>query len=137
MLLSDKATFIREVAVFLSETPPIQVVGWTRPSPEALHLAGVLDLDLVVIDLGAREIDGLDATRRIKAANPGRRVCLLAPFSHPAYEAAAAEARADAVLAQSDLGNRLLPLFHQLFPGRMAPEEAASSVLSPARTGNP
>lgn len=78
----------------------INVIGEAIDGEEAVHLAGSLHPDLIVMDVQMPRMDGLEATRRIKERIPGIRVILLTMYRE--YRAAALRSGADAFLVKGD-----------------------------------
>jgi two-component system response regulator NreC len=71
VLIADDHTVVRSGVRLLLETEPdIVVVGEARDGNEAVALAETLHPDVVLMDIAMPELDGLQATRQIKAAWP-------------------------------------------------------------------
>ncbi len=80
--------------------PNIRVVGEAHDGEEAVSLVDTLHPDLVVMDVQMPRMDGLEATKRIKALVPQVRVILLTMYRE--YRAAAERSGADAFLVKGD-----------------------------------
>jgi DNA-binding NarL/FixJ family response regulator len=80
--------------------PDIHVVGEAIDGEEAIHLAKTLHPDLVVMDVQMPNMDGLEATRRIKQRLPDIRIILLTMYRE--YRAAAERSGADAFLVKGE-----------------------------------
>jgi DNA-binding NarL/FixJ family response regulator len=70
------------------------VLGTAENGEEAVRLTGLLEPDVVLMDISMPVMDGFEATRRILAANPERRVIMLTGSSSDEDRAAAHEAGA-------------------------------------------
>lgn len=77
VLLADDHHFFREGLRDMLESAGMQVVGEARDGAEAVALAGKLEPDLIVIDLGMSDTLGAEALRRIAATNPKARAVVL------------------------------------------------------------
>jgi NarL family two-component system response regulator LiaR len=81
VLLVDDHTVVRHgVEAFLSAMPDITVVGQAASGLEALPLATELAPDVVLMDLIMPEMDGVEATRRLKQISPRTQVIVLTSY---------------------------------------------------------
>jgi two-component system, NarL family, response regulator NreC len=71
VLIADDHTIVRTgVRLLLEAEPDIEVVGEAGDGKEALILAESLQPNVVLIDVAMPELDGMEATRQIKARWP-------------------------------------------------------------------
>jgi signal transduction histidine kinase len=77
VLVVDDNDGFRESLVFLLSAEDLQVVGQARSGTEAIELVHRLMPDVVLMDIRMPEMDGIEATRRLKAALPGVGVIAL------------------------------------------------------------
>ncbi len=75
---------------------------------EAVRLSQELRPDLVLMDIAMPRLDGLEATRRIKAERPETKVIIVTVHDEKAYRMAAVESGADAFLLKKALMAELL-----------------------------
>lgn len=68
----------------LKQVPGLQIVGVVSDGQAACEQAAALKPDIVIMDVGLPLVDGVEATRRIKADVPDARVIILS--SHDADE---------------------------------------------------
>jgi len=80
LLADDHVLFRRGLAKLLTCESDLEVVGEADDGGEALEMARRLRPDVVLMDISMPVMDGVEATRRIKAEVPGVRVILLTAF---------------------------------------------------------
>ena len=77
VLVVDDNDGFRESLVFLLSGEDLEVIGQARTGPEAVEMTVRLMPDVVLMDVRMPEMDGIEATRRLKAARPGVGVVAL------------------------------------------------------------
>ena len=70
----------RLLADLLGSSPEIEVVGVARDGREAVAQAARLRPDVVLMDLEMPSLDGIEAIRRLRAADPAVQVVVLTAF---------------------------------------------------------
>jgi DNA-binding NarL/FixJ family response regulator len=99
VLLADDHTIMRQgLASMLAATPGMEVVGQAGNGRAAVELAGTLAPDVVVMDIGMPDLNGIEATRQIKATNPGIKVIGLSMHSDERFIAGMLQAGASGYL---------------------------------------
>lgn len=81
LVVDDSALFREALVSLLEEETDCQIIGLAANGAEALQIARVEQPDLIVMDLNMPIMDGLEATRRIKAEMPSIRILLLTAAS--------------------------------------------------------
>jgi len=81
LLVDDHAVVRRGLSAFLATYPEITVVGEASSGAEGIALAARLLPDVVLMDLLMSGMDGIEATRRIRAAVPSAQVIVLTSYS--------------------------------------------------------
>ncbi|GLX50689.1 DNA-binding response regulator [Streptomyces hygroscopicus subsp. hygroscopicus] len=85
VLIADDQTLIRTGFRLILNARGIEVVGEAADGAEAIAAAGELKPDVVLMDIRMPDVDGLEATRRILARDPGVRVLMLTTFDLDRY----------------------------------------------------
>ena len=81
VLIADDHEIVRRgLRLFLDIQDGLLVVGEARDGAEAAVLAETGEPDVVVMDLSMPNVDGIEATRLVRAARPGAKVLVLSSF---------------------------------------------------------
>ena len=80
LLVDDQALFREALATLLGARPEVQVVGEAGDGFQALQRSADLRPDVVLMDLHMPVLDGIAATRRLRAEQPEVRVLALTTF---------------------------------------------------------
>jgi NarL family two-component system response regulator LiaR len=81
MLIDDHRVVRQGLRDFLELQGDIEVIGEASSGEEGVQLARELLPDVVLMDLVMPGIDGVETTRRLKAASPSSRVIVLTSFA--------------------------------------------------------
>lgn len=90
--------------------PDIEVVGATGRAAHALEMIVRLHPSIVLMDINLPDMDGLEATRRIRAAYPHITVIVMSVHDEHSYYTRAREAGAAAYLVKPFSGDELVKL---------------------------
>jgi DNA-binding NarL/FixJ family response regulator len=86
ILLADDHAVVRHgFKMILSAQSDMEIVGEAGNGREAIDLAADLRPDVVVMDVAMPELNGIEATRRLTAANPHARVLALSMHKDSVY----------------------------------------------------
>ncbi|MCX5683697.1 MAG: response regulator transcription factor [Planctomycetota bacterium] len=98
LLVDDHQLFRQGLSSMLAGDPEIQVVGEAENGRKALKLASEVKPDVIVMDVSMPDLNGIEATRQIKAAAPRTRVIALSAHSDRRFVARMLEAGATGYL---------------------------------------
>lgn len=80
VIADDHAVVRQGLRMFIDLQEDMEVVGEGTNGVEAIELTNSLQPDIVLLDLVMPQMDGVEATRRIKAICPSARVIILTSF---------------------------------------------------------
>jgi DNA-binding NarL/FixJ family response regulator len=119
VLIVDDHEIVREgLQTLLSEEADFEVVGMTGDGAAAVTLAAATRPDVIVMDLVMPGLNGIEATRRILADNPGARVLVLTTFADDQRVREAIQAGAIGYLLKDILKADLLRALRDAAAGR-------------------
>jgi DNA-binding NarL/FixJ family response regulator len=105
VLVDDSAPFRGLLRLYLENLPDVAVVGEAANGVEALEEVARTTPDLVLMDVRMPTMDGLEATRRLRAAGVPVRVLLMSLHRDAVPESLVTETGADGLLDKADLGH--------------------------------
>src|ERR1035441_10322392 len=86
ILLADDHAVVRQgFKMILGAQADMEIVGEAANGREAVELGAQLNPDIVVMDVAMPELNGIEATRRLIAANPHIRVIALSMHKDSVY----------------------------------------------------
>lgn len=96
MIVEDHQMTLVGIKMLLEKQENIDVVGEATNGLEAVTLADTAQPDVILMDIGLPEMDGVEATQKIKAKHPGQRIIMLTSKDNERDVFAALSAGADA-----------------------------------------
>ena len=85
LLVDDHAVVRQGFKMILGAQADMEIVGEAANGREAVELGAQLNPDIVVMDVAMPELNGIEATRRLIAANPHVRVIALSMHKDSVY----------------------------------------------------
>ena len=127
VLVADDQSMVRAgFRLLLSREPDIDVIAEARNGVEAVQQAARFNPTVVLMDIRMPELDGLQATRHILAADPAARVLILTTFDLDEYVYEALQAGASGFVLKDDPPEQLIAALRTVAAG--------DALLSPAVT---
>ena len=119
LIADDHEIFRRGLAAELAQVPGWVVAAQAANGRQAVELAADIKPDLVVMDLTMPELHGLEAARRIIAADPAARILILTAHESEQLVREVLSAGARGYVLKSDAGRILVAALQELLEGRM------------------
>jgi DNA-binding NarL/FixJ family response regulator len=127
VLIADDQSMVRAgFRMLLSGEEDIEVVAEARDGLEAVAKAARFDPTVILMDIRMPELDGLEATRRILAAQDTARILILTTFGLDEYVYEALRAGASGFVLKDDPPEQLIAAVRTVAGG--------NALLSPAIT---
>jgi DNA-binding NarL/FixJ family response regulator len=118
LLLADDHDLVRDgFHRMLGREPDLEVVGEASNGREAVELCRSLRPDLVLMDVRMPEMDGLEATRTIKAERPEVSVLVVSTHENPDYLFEALKAGAAGYVLKDAPKRRLVDAVRRVLNG--------------------
>jgi DNA-binding NarL/FixJ family response regulator len=131
VLVDDQALFRESLALLLGAQPDLQVVGEAANGEAALHLVATVRPQVVLMDLRMPILDGVAATRRLRADHPDVRVIALTTFDDDVDMFAALRAGAIGYLLKDVSGETLFAAVRMAARGEsFLPPPIATKVVA-------
>ena len=125
VLIADDHAVVREgTRRILEQEPDMEVVGEAGDGEEAVNLATSLKPDVAIIDIAMPKLDGIEATKRIKAAWPSINILILSAYDDDQFIFSLLEAGAAGYLLKSIRSRELIDAIRAVYSGE--------SVLHPS-----
>jgi len=125
ILIADDHAVVREgTRQILEQEPDLEVVTEAGDGEEAVRLAGNFKPDVAIIDIAMPKLDGIEATKQIKALYPAIAVLILTAYDDDQFIFSLLEAGAAGYLLKSVRGRELIDAVRAVYAGE--------SVLHPS-----
>lgn len=115
---------------FLDLHDDLEIVGEAADGAEAITAAAEFRPDVVVMDLLMPVVDGIDATLRIKAANPAIEIVVITSFIEEARIVAALEAGASGFLLKDAEADELASAIRAAASGEVHLDPAVAGIVT-------
>ena len=108
LVVENFEAFRRVVASILQKQPELQIICEVSDGLEAVQRAETLQPDLILLDIGLPNLNGIEAAVRIRQVAPGAKIVFLTQNSDKEIVAAALSTGAHGYVLKKDAGRELL-----------------------------
>ncbi len=123
LIADDHPLLCEALGQTLSKEPDMEVVGKANDGEEAVAKASQLQPDVVIMDILMPKLNGIEASKRIKATSPNIAILILTAYDDDNYVLGLLEAGAAGYLLKSARGQDLVEAVRAI--------RAGESVLHP------
>jgi len=125
LLLAEDHVLVRQSIRAFLESAGFMVVGEASTGMEAVEMACALQPQVVIMDIHLPQMNGIEATRRIRQQMPQVRVLALTAYNEKAYQRAILDAGADAFVLKTAEFSELLIAIQRVLKERPAIPQSA------------
>jgi two-component system, NarL family, response regulator NreC len=130
ILLADDHTVVRDgLRALLEKQPDMTVGGEAADGRDSVRLAEEQLPDVVVMDIAMPNMNGIEATRRILAANPRTNVVMLSMHQDESYVLRSLKAGAKGYLLKDSLRSDVIEAIRTVSQGRSFMTRKVSRIL--------
>ncbi len=129
LLVDDHAIMRDGIRALLGLNEDISIVGEASDGKEAVSKAEELKPDVIVMDIAMPEMDGLEATRRIKKMLPDTKVLILTQYDNKEYILSSIKAGAAGYIPKRALGSELVSAVRAVYQGDSFLHPSAATAL--------
>lgn len=108
LLVDDYEPYRAYVKSLIEQRPELQIVGEASDGLQAVHKAGELRPDLVLLDIGLPQLSGIEVARRIRSSSPQSSILFLTHEFSPEIVSEALILGANGYIIKSDARRDLL-----------------------------
>jgi DNA-binding NarL/FixJ family response regulator len=138
VVIADDHRVVRDgLVTILGAMDGVQVVGAAQDGAEAFALAGGEDADVVLMDLRMPGMDGVEATRAVRASRPGTAVVVLTTYTDDESILAALQAGAAGYLTKNASTDDIRRALEAAAAGQSVLDPAAAARLVEAAARQP
>ena len=141
VLLADDHVLVAQGIQKLLE-PEFELVGIVADGRSLVAAANKLQPDIAVVDISLPLLNGLDASRQVKKANPHIKIIILTMHSEPNFVTQAFRVGASGYVLKQSAGSELFQAIGEVRKGRafvspMVTQSLVDQAVNPASAASP
>lgn len=118
LVIADDQALVRgALAALLALEDDLEVAGVAADGAQAVEMVAALQPDVCLMDIQMPDMDGIDATRHVRAAHPATRVLIVTTFARPGYLRAALDAGASGFVVKDTPAEQLAEAVRRVHAG--------------------
>ncbi|MDQ0647469.1 two-component system response regulator DesR [Microbacterium natoriense] len=118
LVIADDQALVRgALGALLDLEADLEVVGLAADGAQALRLVDELAPDVCLMDIQMPGLEGVEATRALRATNPGTRVLIVTTFARPGYLRSALDAGASGFIVKDSPAEKLADAVRRVHAG--------------------
>ncbi len=117
LVVDDHALFREGLTALLQTAADIEIVGEASSGAEAIALAAELQPDIILMDIRMDDVNGIEATRRIRKEQPNVRIIMLTMVERDDSLLAALRAGAQSYILKGADKKQVLKTIHAVAEG--------------------
>ena len=130
VLVDDHAVVRAGLKAVLSTAKDIKIIGEGSNGKDAISLAQRLDPDVIVMDLSMGEMDGMEATKELKAKETRSKILILTMHAEDSYLVPLLEAGVSGYLVKSAADRELIDAVRAVSHGDVYMQPSAARALA-------
>ena len=117
LFAEDHLVVRQSICAFLQKERDLVVVGEASNGEEAVRLAKKLNPDVIIMDISMPKLNGIEATKQIKASQPSATILILSAYDYDQYVFALLDAGAAGYLLKDISASQLIDAIHAVYRG--------------------
>ena len=138
LLIVDDHHLVREgLKARLSSVPDFEVVGEASHAIEAMAICSTIHVDLALMDVGMKDVNGIDLTQQLIAQHPRLLVLMLSMYDNPEYVNRAMQFGARGYVLKDAPSAEIITAIHAIMDGKTFLSDALKGRPLRAQTPRP
>lgn len=129
LIADDHGVMRAGLRAMLEDEPDLQIVGEATHGNEALLLAGQLQPDIILLDIGMPGEDGIEVTKKLRKVSPNTQALILTVYEDERLLSEAIKAGASGYVIKRALEEELLSAIRAVSRGDMYIHPAVTRLL--------